>query len=130
MKKQKALKITEIALVVLTVLFVMLNKVWSGFQYFSIAFMLILDVWTFVYVLFIYKQTKQELKEEFDEYLVEKYNSGVITKQQLENKNSEMFKQYIKENSSDLNRYIVFMIFCVVFFVGLVSALIYNIVIW
>ena len=129
MKKQKALKITEIALVVLTVLFVMLNKVWSGFQYFSIAFMLILDVWTFVYVLFIYKQTKQELKEEFDEYLVEKYNSGVITKQQLENKNSEMFKQYIKENSSDLNRYIVFMIFCVVFFVGLVSALIYNIVI-
>ena len=125
MKNQKALKISELALGILTVLFVILKNVWTGLSIVSYVFILALLVNSILLCVLLYKQTKKELKVEFADYLLEKYNQKQITKQQMEEGNDSLFKQYMQENKWELIKYIIAIVACGVLMLSTILSIIH-----
>ena len=112
MKTEKALKIIEIALVFLTVLFVILKNVWSGFNVMALVMLVFVLLGAITLAFLGYKNTKKELKEEFCEYLAIKYREGKITKEQFETQDQTYFKSFMKENWWELARYFAMIVIC------------------
>ena len=113
MKKQTIFKIAEIALVFLTVLFVVLKNVWVGFSYIGFGCLSLAMVGATIYCVFLYANTKKELKNEFDEYLKQKLLQGNMPETLDEQQIKIIFKQYMQENRWEYTRYIAYMAVCV-----------------
>lgn len=84
-------------IIVLAITFSLLQKVWTGFSYFSSAIFVIfagLFVNNRIYYL---KVVKNQYDNGLETYFVELYNNGLITKEQFENGDERIINGYYKD---------------------------------
>lgn len=126
MKKQTIFKITEIALVLLTVLFVVLKNVWTGFSFIGFGCLSLAMIGAIIYCVFLYANTKKELKTEFNEYLKQKLLQDNMPESLDEQQTKIIFKQYMQENRWEYTRYIAYMAVCVGLLATSIVSIIHN----
>ena len=126
MKSQKVLKIIEIALLILTVLFVVLKNTWVGFSYLGFGCLCVAMLGAIIFCIFAYINTKKELKNEFDEYLRQKLLQGDMPKELDEKQTKIIFKQYMQENRWEYTRYVAYMAVCVALLATSIWSIIHN----
>ena len=126
MKKQTIFKIVEIALVFLTVLFVVLKNTWVGFSYIGFGCLSLAMLGAIIYCAFLYVNTKKELKTEFNDYLKQKLLEGNLPEELDEKQTKIYFKQYMQENRWEYTKYIAYMAVCIGLLATSIVSIIHN----
>ena len=68
-------------------------------KYALISIFLVLDVVAFYFLLRNFLNIKKRAKEDYPLYLVMQYNSGLITKHQVDTQDMSLFKKFYKEST-------------------------------
>lgn len=84
-------------LVVFAIAFSLLQKVWSGFSYFSSSIFLLFMVFFINNRIYYLRILKKKYDDGLETYFVELYNNGLITKEQFENVDERICKGYYKD---------------------------------
>ncbi len=89
--------IVTIVAVVLTAVFALLNKVWTGFAYFVLAILLLLALFWGGWLIFKYlTDFKKEQQERFKIYKADKINRSEITQETFEQNEAVYRKDFNK----------------------------------
>lgn len=113
--------------VILSVLFAILNRFWTGFVYFVFASLFVLAVFWGIWLIHLYfSDFKHELEDQFAFYRAQKINSGVVS--------AENFDANITAYKKDFNKHVLkdkitkwfFIIICFSIAVVFVVAMIIN----
>ncbi len=90
--------IVTIVLVVLTAVFALLNKVWTGFAYFVLSVLLLLAVFWGVWLIYKYfTDFKLELEEKFKLYRANKINKTQISQENFNQNEKAYLKDFNKK---------------------------------
>lgn len=103
------------------------GSLWQGFSYITYGALLLFLPLLFVLLLIRYKYAKIAIEESFEQFVLEEYNKGNITKEEKEQPTQFLHDEYVKENKKSLGIIIVVMIMIVAVFL---SAVTYGINSW
>ena len=84
-------------LIVLAIAFSLLQSVWGGFVYFTLATFIIFMSFFINNRIYYIRKIKSEYDEGLETYFVELYNNGLITREQFENADDRVVKGYYKD---------------------------------
>ncbi|MDD2227630.1 MAG: hypothetical protein PHH71_03540 [Clostridia bacterium] len=107
-KLEKNLKIVRLILYFLTALFLLLQFAWQPFLYFALISLVLIFIDLSVLELYKYSEVKTQIKINYEIYLVECYNAGKISKEQLDAKDRCYFQEYSRQYRLDKLRKILF----------------------
>lgn len=82
---------------VLAITFSLLQGVWGGFVYFTMASFILFMGFFINNRIYYIRKLKAEYDEGLETYFVELYNNGLITRDQFENADDRVVKGYYKD---------------------------------
>lgn len=84
-------------IMVLAITFSLLQGVWGGFVYFTMASFILFMGFFINNRIYYIRKLKAEYDEGLETYFVELYNNGLITRDQFENADDRVVKGYYKD---------------------------------
>lgn len=119
-KFYKNFKIARIVLCILIVLFVILQFFVPIFLQFALITACIVFVLLAVNEVFKYKDLQKRIRNGYDLYLLDYYKDGFITKQQLEDREPQLYPEYLKLYRKEKAVNIIVFLFCFGIAMGIV----------
>lgn len=118
------LKRIRVVLYILTALFLLLYFIWKPFLYFAAVCAVLIFVNFASLQILNYSRLKREISEGYYVYLVEGYNEGKISKEQLDRKDDCYFSEYSNGFRAEKLKYLLFFILWFGLTVTLITAMI------
>lgn len=103
--------ITTVALLLLIVLFVVLSISFSWCKIVVCILATTLSLFYAIRFIFWFKNAKKEIKGYFETYLKEQTINSQMTQEQIEENKDIIYKTYMKENTQELTKIIILIVF-------------------
>lgn len=113
--------ITFASLLVMAIIFGTFKSLWSGFSYFSAAFVFGMLILFIINRIFYIRDIKQEFIEKEDMYFAELLNNGYITRAQFNERDPKILRSYYRDYFRARRLQIIFII---IIFVAIVAGVV------